>query len=127
MQAFENCPVRNGNKNGCPYFSSISGKCFGHCDLKSDLKCGNCAHWLGDCTTGNNRHEVCGHCYYVIGEVHSHFHTNCPHYTERKQNEPNYVDWIEARAIELGGTPDSSGKSREFRRQARKEWEQAHN
>ena len=127
MQAFENCPHNNGNKKGCPYFYETFGKCFSHCDLKSSLECGNCAHWLGDCTCGDKRHEICGSCYYVVGGVHSHFHTNCKHYTERKPNEPNYVDWIEARVIELGGSPDSSEKSRVLRKQARKEWERAHN
>lgn len=128
MQAFENCPHNNGNKKGCPYYHETFGKCFSHCDLKSNLKCGDCAHWLGDCTSDpNKRHDLYGHCYYCIGEVHSNFQTNCKHHTKRKQDEPNYVDWIEARVIELGGLPDSSEESRRLRRQARKEWEFSHN
>lgn len=128
MQAFENCPHNHGDKKGCPYYHEAFGKCFSHCNLKSDLKCGDCAHWIGNCTADTNkRHDLYGHCFYCIGGVCSDFKTNCCHYTERKDGEPNYVDWIEARVIELGGSPDSSPESRKIRQQARKEWAEAHN
>lgn len=127
MQAFENCPHNNGDKKGCPYFHETFGKCFSHCDLKSDLVCGDCAHWLGNCTSGDGRHKICGHCFYVVGEVNSNFRTNCKHHTKRKPNEPNYVDWIEARVIELGGASDGSPENRKLRIQVRKEWQDSHN
>lgn len=127
MQAFENCPHNNGDKKGCPYYHEVFGKCFSHCDLKSELVCGDCAHWLGDCTSGDGRHEVYGHCFYSIELVNANFRTNCKHYTERKPNEPNYVDWVETRVIELGGASDSSPENRKLRIQARKEWKDSHN
>lgn len=128
MQAFENCPHTHGNKKGCPYYHEIFGKCFSHCDLGSGLKCGDCAHWIGNCTVdGKPRHGLYGHCFHCIGNVRSDFKTNCRHYTKRKDGESNHINWIEARVIELGGSSDSSPESRKLRIQARKEWAAAHN
>lgn len=128
MQARENCPHNNGDKKGCPYYHEVFGKCFSHCDLKSPLKCGDCAHWIGDCTIdGRPRHKMYGHCFYSISGVGSYFHTNCNHYTERKPDEPNFIDWVEARVVELGGSQDSSIESRKLRIKARDEWARAHN
>lgn len=127
MQNYDSCPVHNGEKHGCPYYDSVFGKCFSHCDLSSPLRCGNCAHWYGICTTNGKRHDKIGNCAHYIGTIGAGFQTNCEHYTERKSNEPNPVDWIETRVIELGGKPDSSPESRKLRIQANKEWIDAHN
>lgn len=133
MQAFEHCPLHNRKKgesrNGqCPYFhDTVLLHCFPHCDLSSPLKCGDCAHWVGHCASGDSRHKLYGSCFYCVGTVGSKYKTNCKHYTERKPGEPNHFDWVEARVIELGGKPDSSPESRKLRIQARKEWADAHN
>ena len=127
MQAFDNCPHNNGDKKGCPYYYESFGKCFSHCDLKSNRKCGDCAHWIGNCTSDiSKRHSLYGHCFYCMGGVCSDFKTNCPHYTKRKDGEPNYIDWIEARVIELGGNPEPSLRTRRLRQQAREEWVKLH-
>ena len=133
MQALENCPLHSKKKGEssyglCPYYpDAVLLHCFSHCDLSSPLKCGNCAHWIGDCTVGGKRHEKYGKCFYCIGNVDAEYRTNCEHYTERKTDEPSYHDWVEARVLELGGKPDSSPESRRLRIQARKEWAAAHN
>ena len=128
MQVFENCPHTHGKKKNCPYYFEVFGKCFSHCDLGSNLRCGDCAHWVGNCTVDEKpRHKLHGHCFYCIGGVRSDFRTNCKHYTERRSEEPNYIDWIEARVVELGGLPDNSSESRKLRIQARREWAVTHN
>lgn len=124
MQNFNVCP----GKKGCPYFLSVMGMCFSECDLSSSLKCGDCAHWLGDCAHGEERSKTYGSCFYTIGRVSAHFTTSCSHYTERKEDEMNYVDWCEKRVEELGGNPKESSKEvRLMRIQARKEWAANHN
>lgn len=131
MSVHSNCPVMKkdakGKRGKCPYFNKIFGKCFTYCDVESPRKCGDCAHWLGNCTAREGvRHSICGSCRHVIGIVNAHFHTNCPHYIKRKPGEPWYVDWVEARVLELGGKPDSSPESRAIRRQALREWDAIH-
>lgn len=133
MQNFNSCPLHNRKKGEssyglCPYcHDTVILHCFSHCDLGSPMICGNCAHWIGDCTVGGARHEKYGKCFYCIGNVNAKYHTNCEHYTEREPNEPSYQDWVENRVRELGGKHDSSPNSREKRIQARAEWARAHN
>lgn len=122
------CPnVKMNKKKQCPFLFERFGQCFTKCDMDSDKKCGDCAHWLGNCTTGDKRHHLYGHCLYYIGNVAADYLTDCGHWTARKEGEPNYHDWVENRVLELGGSPDSSEKNRAARRQALKEWQVAHN
>lgn len=121
------CP--KSNKSGkCPYYDPIFGKCFHRCGYpNSPHTCGECAHWVGNCTSDpDKRHDKYGSCLYYCGGVASYFKCNCEHFYQRKPGEPNYIDWVESRVIELGGAPDSSPESRELRKQARQEWKNSH-
>ena len=120
-----NCP----GSIKCPYFHNVMGKCFNKCGYpNSPNTCGECAHWLGDYTYNDRqRHKLHGSCFHCVGKISSRYQCNCEHFTKHKPEEPNWYDWVEARVIELGGAHDSSPNSRKLRKQARKEWAEAHN
>lgn len=109
----------------CPYYWFILGKCFTHCDLTSDKKCGNCAHWTGYWGI-DKRNESLGGCVHYIGDVDARLKTDCPHYTERKPNELNYYDWVENFVTTHANTEDEV-ELRKIRIQGRKEWIAQHN
>lgn len=92
--------------------------CFKWCDMESEHVCGDCQHWVRDCSNSDN-----GRCFFY-GNVKKTQRVDCPRYRLCEKGSLTWPAWVEKTTKSIAGndvyeTDLSSPEVREARKTAR--------